>query len=175
MISQRPTKIICTLGPSTSDYRSIKRLIQSGMDVARLNFSHGTWEDHKESISLLRRAGSELSKEIGILQDLSGPKIRLGDIPGGLKELNPGDHIRLTSKFTVDAGGASDSVPIEYEYLEEDLPPGGKVLVMTAADSKPPTLPYLRVKVAASPASTDWLEKLSIHRMGGSLLINTGR
>ena len=78
----RRAKIVCTLGPSTSSYEQIKTLIQSGMNVARLNMSHGEHSVHAESYSNVRRAASELGVGVGIVADLQGPKIRLGRFAG---------------------------------------------------------------------------------------------
>ena len=74
----RSAKIVCTLGPASNSLEMIERLMRAGMDVARLNFSHGTHEDHAGTIKRLREASARLSKPIGILADLQGPKIRTG-------------------------------------------------------------------------------------------------
>ncbi len=78
----RRTKIVCTIGPSVAMPAQMRELIYAGMDVARLNFSHGDRDTHRETIRTLRRAAVETGKEIGILQDLGGPKIRLGKLCG---------------------------------------------------------------------------------------------
>lgn len=78
---RRGTKIVCTLGPVTSSPDKIKQLILAGMDVARLNFSHGDHATHREIIRSLRQLSKEMGKEIAILQDLAGPKIRIGELP----------------------------------------------------------------------------------------------
>ena len=75
------TKIVCTLGPATSKPKVIKEMIRAGMDVARINLSHGAHEEHKERIKLVRRVAREMKKEIGVLADLQGPKIRIGELP----------------------------------------------------------------------------------------------
>ena len=82
MIS-RHSKIVCTIGPATRSPRMIRKLMQAGMDVARLNFSHGTHEEHAQSIAMLREAAMEMKKPIAILADLQGPKIRTGALAGG--------------------------------------------------------------------------------------------
>jgi pyruvate kinase len=76
----RSAKIVCTLGPASNSSEMIVRLMDAGMDVARLNFSHGTHEDHARTIKRLREASARLSKPIGILADLQGPKIRTGTL-----------------------------------------------------------------------------------------------
>src|SRR3989442_11123294 len=82
-MSFRHSKIVCTIGPATRSPRMIDRLLRAGMDVARLNFSHGSHEEHAKSISLLRAAAIEHEKPIAILADLQGPKIRTGPLAGG--------------------------------------------------------------------------------------------
>ncbi len=91
----RKTKIVVTVGPSTSSYDMIKRLIDKGVNVFRLNFSHGDYEVHANSIKLIREASKELNKEVAILQDISGPKVRIGEIDGVLK-LQKGDSLILS-------------------------------------------------------------------------------
>ena len=93
----RKTKIVITIGPSTSDLDMIKKLIQKGVNVFRLNFSHGDHETHKNSISMIREASKTLNKEVAILQDISGPKVRIGNIEGELK-LFKDDVIILSKK-----------------------------------------------------------------------------
>ena len=70
----RKTKIICTLGPATDNYEIIKKLVKKGMDIARLNFSHGTHEEYKKKIEIVRKVSKELGKSVGILVDTKGPK-----------------------------------------------------------------------------------------------------
>src|ERR1700736_4845831 len=79
----RSAKIVCTLGPASDSADMIERLMRAGMDVARLNFSHGTHEEHARTIERLREASARLSKPIGILADLQGPKIRTGSLVDG--------------------------------------------------------------------------------------------
>ncbi|MGD8837670.1 MAG: pyruvate kinase, partial [Desulfobacteraceae bacterium] len=92
------TKIVCTIGPSSSTYDSIKMLIDKGMAVARLNFSHGTHKDHADLIDKVRKASSELGQPVAILQDLCGPKIRVGEIPHPGIQLLAGDTLVLTTQ-----------------------------------------------------------------------------
>lgn len=91
----RKTKIVITLGPSTSNLEMIKTLIERGVNVFRLNFSHGDYETHTENIRMIRQASKELEREVAILQDISGPKVRIGKIDGVL-ELTKGDMITLS-------------------------------------------------------------------------------
>src|SRR5262245_27002356 len=100
----RHTKIVCTIGPSSSDMRTLDRLVAAGMDVARLNFSHGTHAEHAEVIRNIREAEERWGRRIAILQDLQGPKIRLGTFgPAG------GERVDLESgqRFTL----APDALP----------------------------------------------------------------
>lgn len=91
----RYAKIVCTLGPSSSDEQTIRKLIEAGMNVARLNFSHGTHESHAALIKLIRRLSEELNWPIAILQDLQGPKLRVGELPEAGIELKPGMIVNL--------------------------------------------------------------------------------
>ena len=84
------TKIVCTIGPASWSTEILERLIVAGMNVARLNFSHGTHAEHGETIAAIRQIAHRLGKPVAILQDLSGPKIRIGEIPGGPIYIEPG-------------------------------------------------------------------------------------
>jgi len=97
----RKTKIVITLGPSTSELEMIKTLILRGVNVFRLNFSHGDHQTHAENIVKIRQASKELEREVGILQDISGPKVRIGKISGGLS-LQKGDTVILAKEQEVD-------------------------------------------------------------------------
>ncbi|HHG85465.1 MAG TPA: pyruvate kinase, partial [Bacteroidetes bacterium] len=90
------TKVVCTIGPASSSEEVMRELILAGMDVARLNFSHGTHAEHAEMVTLIRRLSKEMKMPVAILQDLQGPKIRIGalDEPFPVKE---GDHIFLST------------------------------------------------------------------------------
>ena len=93
----RKTKIIITVGPATSSFEMIKKHIQKGVNVFRLNFSHGDQETHKTTIQTIRKASKALEKEVAILQDISGPKVRIGKIDGVLK-LKKSEHLKLTKE-----------------------------------------------------------------------------
>lgn len=113
----RRTKIICTIGPASSSPEVLDRLVQAGMDVARLNFSHGTHADHAEVIRHIREGEARWGKPIAILQDLQGPKLRLGEFTEGSVQLETGARFTLTSDFRKgDAGRASVNHP---ELLSE--------------------------------------------------------
>lgn len=94
----RRTKIVCTIGPSSESEEVLERLILAGMDVARLNFAHGTHEEHSRVIQRIRALATKLGKPIAVLQDLPGPKIRLGDFEGGAALLRTGTEFTITSR-----------------------------------------------------------------------------
>ncbi len=123
----RRTKIICTMGPSTEDPETIKALINAGMNIARLNFSHGNHEYHKMMYSNVRKISEELGNNTGIMIDLQGPKIRTGI----LKDHRPinlvkGNKIIVT---TEPIEGTPEKISTDYEYLPEDVHPGHKILI----------------------------------------------
>ena len=121
----RRTKIVATLGPVTDDLDTIKSLIQAGLNVVRLNFSHGDHNSHRRTISLVRQAAREMERNIAILQDLAGPKIRLGEVPGGRIELEPGQEISLYPGTESQPG----TIPVNYPYLLEDVRQGERILL----------------------------------------------
>lgn len=123
----RRTKIVCTLGPASSDRDSVRRLIQAGMDVARLNFSHGSHEDHKRLIEHIRAVADEEEKVVPILQDLQGPKIRIGPIKNGGVLIHKGQKLVLTTKPM--EFGTRERIYINYATLPEDVSPGGRILI----------------------------------------------
>src|SRR5215213_10711145 len=89
----RRTKIVATIGPASRDPETLVRMIEAGMDVARLNFSHGTAEEHAETAQRVRDAAGRAGRQVAILQDLPGPKLRIGPLRDGLAELKPGDEV----------------------------------------------------------------------------------
>lgn len=123
----RRTKIVCTLGPATSDPQKIKALVQAGMDVARLNFSHGTWEEHARVARWVREASEAVGRPVAILQDLAGPKIRTGRLRGGRAiPLQAGEKFRLTSE---PMSGSARRVSITYPDLAQDVRKGDRILL----------------------------------------------
>ncbi len=126
MIS-RHSKIVCTLGPATRSPRLIRKLIQAGMDVARLNFSHGTHEEHAQSIAMLREAAIFLQKPIAILADLQGPKIRTGALAGGGTVL-----LRAGQKFVITTArvlGDSTRVNTTFHPLPREVKRSDRILL----------------------------------------------
>src|SRR3954463_13560847 len=92
----RRTKIVATIGPASRDPEVLVRMVEAGMDVARLNFSHGTEEEHAATAHLVRSAAGRAGRAVAILQDLPGPKLRIGRLREGLAELKPGDELTFT-------------------------------------------------------------------------------
>ena len=127
----RRTKIVCTLGPATNSEERLKELVEAGMDVARLNFSHGSHEDHRTVYERVRRAGDAAEKAVGILADLQGPKIRLGKFVddgalNGQVMWATGEEVRITVDDVV---GTHDRVSTTYKQLAEDAEAGDRLLV----------------------------------------------
>src|SRR5512147_2294429 len=130
---KRMAKIVATMGPASQDRAVITRLVQAGMDVARLNFSHGTYDDHAARIRMLREISAELDKPVTILQDLQGPKLRVGDLPGGAVPIQPGEVIVLSSN--PDAASqdpqyaGKEIIPFDVPDLEKAVSPGNRILM----------------------------------------------
>jgi len=118
------TKIVCTLGPATSTRDALRSLVDAGMNVARINFSHGTHEQHARTIALIREIAAEADRPIAILGDLQGPRIRIGDLPKEL-ELADGSDIILVPEGAERAG----EIPVTYDLLAEDLHVGDRILI----------------------------------------------
>ncbi|AEH24472.1 pyruvate kinase [Pyrococcus yayanosii] len=106
------TKIVATIGPATKSKRMIEKLIKAGMSVARINFSHGTFEEHAKVIEAVREASQKLDRRVAILADLPGLKIRVGEIKGSYVELRRGDKVILTTR---DVEGDGMVIPVEYK------------------------------------------------------------
>jgi pyruvate kinase len=123
----RRTKIVATLGPVSSSPEVIRQLIKAGMDVARLNFSHGSQEEHARQIATLRALSQELDTPVTILQDLQGPKIRVGQLTGGQRTLVPGEIVTLVPEADFDAREAA--VPLDFAHVAESAKPGMRVLL----------------------------------------------
>lgn len=124
----RKTKIVCTLGPSTASPEMLRKLLEAGMDVARLNLSHGTYEEHTERLANLRKIAKELGRDLnlGVLLDIQGPKIRIGQIEGGKVEVNQGDQIILTTEPCV---GDANKIFVGYEPLPRAMKPGSIIYI----------------------------------------------
>ncbi len=94
MPAVRRTKIVATIGPACRDPETLTRMVEAGIDVARLNFSHGTRDEHAENVQLVRDAASRAGRQVAILQDLPGPKLRIGPVQDDLIDLRPGSRSR---------------------------------------------------------------------------------
>ncbi|MCX4232895.1 pyruvate kinase [Streptomyces ortus] len=123
----RRAKIVCTLGPATDSYDQIKALVEAGMDVARLNLSHGGYADHEERYQRVRKASDETGRSVGILADLQGPKIRLGRFTEGPVLLERGDTFTITVE--ADAQGDRHTCGTTYAGLAADVTAGERILV----------------------------------------------
>jgi len=128
MNARRRTKIVATLGPASSSAQRIEALILAGMDVARLNFSHGTADEHRERARLIRDISGRLGRHIAIMGDLQGPKIRIARFAEGAVTLHAGDPFTLSTDHPADAGD-SHIVGIDYPPLVRDCAPGDELLL----------------------------------------------
>ena len=114
----RKTKIICTLGPKTDDAETLRAMIHAGMNVARLNFSHGSFPEHQKRIDMVKNLRDELGKPVAILLDTKGPEIRIGTFIDGTVELARGQLFTLTTEQTE---GDSSRVSVSYKNLPRVL------------------------------------------------------
>src|SRR3954466_15756215 len=103
---QRRTKIVATIGPASRDPEVLARMVEAGMDVARLNFSHGSAEEHAETAQLVRDAAGRVGRQVAILQDLPGPKLRIGHLRDGVAELKPGEPVTFVCGAHAEEGDA---------------------------------------------------------------------
>src|SRR3954466_8835553 len=110
----RRTKIVATIGPASSDHDVLARMVEAGMDVARLNFSHGTAENHAEMAQRVRTAAGSAGRPVAIMQDLPGPKLRIGALRDGTADLGIGD--RLTFVCNGDAGGPTKETRTSFTW-----------------------------------------------------------
>ena len=128
--SMKFTKIVATLGPNSRNPDIVEALLREGADVIRLNFSHGSHEDHALSVRLVREAARKLNRHIAIFQDLQGPKIRLGQLEGEFLDVATGETLVLTTDDLV--GGVHDGVKkvaIDHRSLHEEVQSGDRVLI----------------------------------------------
>jgi len=122
----RRTKIVCTLGPASSSPGVIESMVRAGMNVARLNFSHGTHQDHARAIEAIREVSEKLKEPVAILQDLQGPRIRTGTLKGGSALLKKGQRFVLTTRKLE---GDNRIVSTTYDGLARDVKPGDHILL----------------------------------------------
>jgi pyruvate kinase len=135
------TKIVCTLGPSTASRETLRSLMDAGLNVARLNFSHGTHDEHARTVAMVRETAAELGRPIAILGDLQGPRIRIGDLAAP-RDVHDGEDVVLVAG---EAAGPSQ-FPTTYEHLCDDVKVGDRILVddglieLVALDVHSPTV-----------------------------------
>jgi len=125
-LKYRRTKIVATLGPSSSDETTLLRLVDAGVDVFRLNFSHGTHETHGATYARVRSAAESRGRVVAVLADLSGPKMRVGDFPGGSIDLEKGQKVTVTTK---QVPGSAEVIPVSYEPLAREVKAGDRILL----------------------------------------------
>ena len=128
-MSQLPfkkTKILATIGPASNNYEMIKSLAFAGANVFRLNFSHGSHEVHQEVLDTIRKVNKELNCHLGILQDLQGPKIRVGEVENNGVEIHPGEKLTITSDPVI---GTASLVSTVYKNLPQDVQEGEHILI----------------------------------------------
>lgn len=138
-MDMKKTKIVATLGPVSSDEKTFTRLVEAGLNVARINFSHGDAVEHAEKIRVIRKVSKKLGVPVAILQDLSGPKIRIGDFYQERVELKKGDHFVLTTEKCV---GDEHRAYVNYPALPNEIEPGKHILL----DDGKKRLKVIRVK-----------------------------
>ncbi|HIT74658.1 MAG TPA: pyruvate kinase, partial [Candidatus Avipropionibacterium avicola] len=122
----RRAKIVCTLGPATSSPERLTELVSAGMDVARLNMSHGDHSDHEQNLASVRRAAEEVGRPVAVLADLQGPKIRLGRFASGEETLVEGALFTIT---TEECEGTAERCSTTYDGLPGDVTPGDRILI----------------------------------------------
>ena len=122
----RRAKIVATLGPATSSYENIRAIIDAGVDVARMNLSHGSYDVHEEVYKNVRKAADDSGRAVAVLVDLQGPKIRLGKFEGGPYELAVGDIFKIT---TEDIIGNREICGTTFKGLPQDVAPGDFLLI----------------------------------------------
>ena len=126
----RRTKIVGTLGPASHTSTRVRDLVAAGLDVARLNFSHGTHDEHRDALEMVRAAAREVGRPVGVLQDLQGPKIRTGAIAHPPLRLTVGAPFTIT---TLPFSGTGQSVSTTFTELPRDVKPGDHILLSDGA------------------------------------------
>ncbi len=125
-MKDKKTKIVCTIGPASESPEILEKMIQAGMNVARLNFSHGSYPSHAKLIKNIRIAAKKLNTSIAIMQDLQGPKIRVGEMPEAGIMLKDGQHLTLTTRAIK---GTAEVIPVQYKHLPKDVNSGDRILI----------------------------------------------
>ena len=122
----RKAKILCTLGPACDEPSTLEAMIRAGMDVARLNFSHGTHEDHRRRLGQVRKLSRKVGRPVAVLQDVQGPKIRLGQFAGGHLDVRAGQLVTVTTRDVVGAGSV---IPTPVRSLPSEVRKGDPILL----------------------------------------------
>lgn len=122
----RKTKIVCTIGPASGNLETLKSMMQAGMNVARINFSHGSYEEQTGVIELVKQAREELQLPVALLMDTKGPEVRIGKFENGVAELKNGEDFIL---YHDDVLGTEKGISITYKNLYNEIPVGGKILI----------------------------------------------
>lgn len=123
------TKIVCTIGPASHTLPMLKKMIHAGMNVARLNFSHGTHEEHARFITTIRRAANEQHATIGIIQDLQGPRIRIGEVDERGIELHEGERVSIVPQQQYHPNQDRKALPTHFTDLSHSVKPGQHILI----------------------------------------------
>jgi len=124
----RRVKIVATIGPASQDEAILESLILAGVNVARMNFSHGTHEEHAEGIEIIRRVSGKLNISVGILQDLQGPKIRVGELPAPLR-LSEGEIVHLYATGTSLPSEDGQKIPVDFRQLFDSVRTSDRLLL----------------------------------------------
>ncbi|SLM47078.1 Pyruvate kinase 2 [Nitrospira japonica] len=135
----RKAKIVCTIGPASESLDVLSRLIEQGMDAARLNFSHGTHDSHRRAIRSIREAAASRQAAVAIIQDVQGPRIRVDEVGEKGLDVAPGQSVRLQTALARSGGqlaaasgapaGGQIDIPVSYPHLARDVRPGGRILI----------------------------------------------
>ena len=123
---KKKTKIVATMGPATSKKEVLKKMLLAGLDVCRINFSHGAHEDHLKTVKLIRELDKELQKNTAILGDLQGPKLRIGEVENGSFKVKAGDEILIGVNDQI---GTSESLSITHADFPNDVKEGEIILI----------------------------------------------
>ena len=165
-MTHRATKIVATIGPASSSREVLKRMIEAGVDVVRLNFSHGKAEDHVARAALVREIAAECGRVVAVMADLQGPKIRIGKFADGKIELQKGDHFVLDAACEL---GNQDIVGLDYKELPADLKPADVLLlndglIVLVVDRIAGSQIFTKVKIGGELSNNK-----GINRQGGGL------
>src|SRR5690348_11547863 len=134
----RKAKIVCTIGPASDRLDTLVRLLEQGMNAARLNFSHGTHASHAAAIKTIRQAAEQRREPVAIIQDLQGPRIRVGEVAERGVELREGQSVRLQTTLAKSGGQLGHQsispsgmleIPVTYQHLARDVRPGARILI----------------------------------------------